>query len=96
MARRGSVVLMVVLAGLLLGCAGGVPGETTAGWLLQRDVQMMLGNPVVVNTEVVGIEGNVVTERWTVDKDGEQVEWIVVFTPNPPGTDFSLTKAKKD
>ncbi len=95
MARRGSGVLTVVLAGLLLGCAAGVPGETTAGWMLQRDVQMVLRGRVV-DTEVVGIAGTTITERWTVDEDGEEVEWIITFVPNPPGTDIGFQRVKKD
>lgn len=95
MARRGSGVLTVVLAGLLLGCAAGVPGETTAGWMLQRDVQRLLRGRVV-NTEVVGIKGTTITERWTVDEDGEEVEWIITFVPNPPGTDIGFQRVKKD
>lgn len=97
MSIRGAGVLTVVLAGFLLGCAAGVgvPGETTADLFLQRDVQMVLRGRIV-NTEVISIKGTTITERWTVDEDGEEAAWIVVFIPNPPGTDISFQKVKKD
>ena len=92
----GALVLVV----LLVGCQS-VPGETTAGWLLQQDVMNMIGMweaneggsnpPNVVDTRHVSLDGDKHVEIWVIDRNGTRIEYEVNFRPSPRGgTDFGV------
>jgi hypothetical protein len=71
-----------------------VPGETLASAGIRRDVSAKVvaranqGNPDckrvrVANTEVLEVhpDGKVAAERWSVDRCGEHVHFVVTFPP---------------
>ena len=106
---RAFAALSLVMS--LAGCAlffEKMPGDTTAGWVLQRDIKRMIGvfekayggsNPAnVVDTRYVkNDEKKGRVETWVVDRSGTRVEYEVSFRPSPRGgTDFSVKLPPRD
>ena len=105
--KRAPVQCLALAFATLAGCLSPqLPGETSTGGVLAADIlrhvesfERALGYPGftedrVVNTEIVGIDGETVTERWTVSRDGEEVHYVITLTPSPRGgTDISITPA---
>jgi hypothetical protein len=88
----------------LQGCVS-VPGETLASTRLQHDVlQPVLAIDMaadstcrqrkIANTEVLARSSTERTERWTVDRCGKLVPYLVTFSPDPAGgTNFRVRMA---
>jgi len=106
MIRRG--LLPALLACLSLGACA-TPGETQAGWRLQNDIEKLINmnefahgyilsfGSRVVDTKVVSVDGNVITEHWFVKRGDRQVMYVVKMTPSPRGgTNFTVTLPKED
>ena len=83
------------------GCAS-VPGNTTANSTLQSDTSKMIllidratDKPCtqrqISNTEVLSASSASIEERWTVDRCGKPVGYLVTFVPGPGGgTDYRI------
>ena len=104
-AGRGALMV----AGLLVvGCAAAVPGKTVASPALQRDVTRLImtldrasdagcQERKIMNTEVLSVNrgGGSATERWTVDRCGKPINYLVLLTQSPRGgTDFRVQLEK--
>jgi hypothetical protein len=83
----------------VLGACASVPGETLAPYGVKRDVSNRLLAEVarsqpscrqlrIVETEVLELhgDGKVAAERWTVNRCGERVHYLISFAAkgNPP------------
>lgn len=91
---------------------GKLPGQSGANYILQQDALafvMMLDQAAdnnvctqrrVINTEIIDFPINPGkdpwTEKWTVDRCGEEAYYKIGFTPTPKigGTDFSVSAWK--
>jgi hypothetical protein len=94
MKKRLFLILFLVF---LCGCAtlGSVPGNTRADGVLQSDIIHTIGfyeksqggsyTPKVINTTAIVSNDTSVKERWTVDRKGKEVNYIVTLTPDPKG-----------
>lgn len=86
-----------------------VPGNTIASPLLQRNTLTLMyaldsaddttcAKRTIVNAEMVkkATAADVtVQERWTLDRCGKTVPYLVIFTPSPQGgTDFNVMKER--
>ncbi len=89
----------------LCGCATmsavSVPGNTTASLTLRADISKMINmvenaqapgcSHKIVDTKIVGTEGDAVNEEWIVESCGKNVVYPVKLIPDPSGgTYFSV------
>ncbi len=102
------VLFIILVSSCLCGCSAMfVPGSTTASLTLKNDILGMI-NMIersyapgcfsrVVDTRVVGTEGNTVKEEWVVKSCGSEVIYPVEMTPDPKGgTYFGVKTPDKD
>jgi hypothetical protein len=93
---KKSIYLIVFLL-FLCGCAtlGSVPGNTRADGVLQSDIIKTIGyyektqggssSPKIVNTSLITSDGVSVKEKWTVNRRGKEVNYIVTLSPDLKG-----------
>ena len=93
-----------ILFALLLSNCSSVPGETLASTRLQHDLitpilaMDMVADPAcknraIVNTEILARSATERTERWTVNRCGKLVRYLVILTPSPMGgTDYDVSR----
>lgn len=96
---------LCVISGLS-ACAT-VPGETRASPMLKADVSSMImmieqasdkgcKQHAIVDTKLISRkEDGTGAERWTVDRCGKLVNYLVTFSPSPRGgTDFGVSQER--
>ena len=98
--------LSAIVLVILQGCVS-VPGETLASARLQHDVMqpvLMLDMAAdracrqrkIANTEILARSTTERTERWTVNRCGMLVPYLVTFSPDPAGgTNFRVRMEPK-
>jgi uncharacterized protein YceK len=100
------LIWLLVLGIILSGCAMigpiSIPGETSASYTLKADIMHMIHimqnayakgcSYKVIDTKVVGKEGDSILEEWTVLSCGKTVIYPIKLTPSPKGgTYFSVS-----
>jgi len=93
---RKSIYLILFIV-FVCGCAtlGSVPGNTRADGVLQSDIIQTIGfsektqggslSPKIIDTNPVSSNGASVKEKWTVNRKGKEVDYIVTLIPDPSG-----------
>ncbi len=95
---------------LFIGCATinamSVPGNTAANNQLKGDIIRMINmveraqapkcSYKIVDTKIVGMEGNTVKEEWTIESCDKKIIYPVELTPDPRGgTNFGIKTPEK-
>ena len=105
MKRCIRALAFIFLVAAITGCA--TPGDTSAGYVLQGDVQSMInaneiaqGHPFgarVVDTKVLSEDAGTITEAWHVKRGAKIVIYTVELTPSPRGgTDIRVHLPEED
>lgn|GEM_PF-193764 len=93
---RKSIYLILFIV-FLCGCAtiGSVPGNTRADVVLQSDIIQTIGfsektqggslSPKIIDTNLISSKGASMKEKWTVNRKGKEVDYIVILIPDPRG-----------
>jgi hypothetical protein len=93
--KKGTYLIVFLL--FLCGCAtlGSVPGNTRADGVLQSDIIKTIGfyektrggsySPKIVDTALISSDGVSVKEKWTVNRKGKEVDYLVTLTPDHQG-----------